>query len=400
MRRSHLFLWLFVGCGLDTTGTAPARGVGPPEPEAGASGAYPEGGSAPPSAADAAPSPDGGTLVTTLRVHYPAGTRTIAIRGSAAPLSWGKGSAATPGADDAWTFTLSDLASPLEWKPLLDDATWSRGPNYKLSPGQTLDVYPHFLVRKGEYARAWPAFTSQILPSTRGVWTYLPPTYLENVRARFPVLYMHDGQNLFDAATAFGGHEWKVDETMDAGAEDGAIREAIVIGVENTSDRTAEYTFPAPSKGDDYLKMLTDELKPMVDGALRTLPDRASTAIMGSSLGGLISAYAGVHRADAFGLVGAMSPSTYWNNLAILDEVGTMPGRAQHPERVYVDSGDSGPSNDDVTDTASLARRYADVGYVEGASLHYLVQTGGQHNEIYWAERLPGALHFLLGPRP
>jgi predicted alpha/beta superfamily hydrolase len=398
--RRVLFVCLLFACSSESRGP----GTAPGQDDAGAPPSSGDGGAPPPPADSGAPNdaapPIDAAPPTTVRVHYPAGSHTIAIRGSGAPFAWDKGQGATPGADDTWTYALPGLTAPIEWKPLLDDATWSRGPNYKVAPGQTVDVYPHFTTTKGSYRKEWPAFTSQVLPSTRGVWTYLPPTYLENARARFPVVYMHDGQNLFDAALAFGGNEWKVDETIDAAAEDGSIREAIVIGIENTADRTSEYTFPAPSKGDAYLQMLTGEIKPMVDAALRTMPDRASTGLMGSSLGGLISAYAGVHRADAFGLVGAMSPSTWWNGLAIVDEVGTTPTRPQRPDKVYVDSGDAGASNDDVTDTAQLAQKYASVGYVEGTTMHYVVQSGGQHNEVYWAQRLPGALAFLLGPRP
>jgi predicted alpha/beta superfamily hydrolase len=159
-----------------------------------------------------------------------------------------------------------------------------------------------------------------------------------------------------------------------------------------------EYTMPPQGKGDLYVKMITDEIKPMVDAALRTLTTRDQTALIGSSLGGLISAYAGVYRSDTFGLIGAMSPSTWWNSTQILGQVATIPQQPQRALKVYVDSGDSGPSNDDVTNTATLAQTYKTDGYVEGTTLHYVVQPGGQHNETYWAQRLPGGLAFLLGP--
>lgn len=351
------------------------------------------------SAADVAPAG------TNVRVHYPAGTHHIALRGSGGPLNWTTGLALASGPNDTWTYSFGTLAAPLEIKPLLDDATWSRGPNFKIANGQTIDIYPHFTTLTGAYSRKWPSFTSTVLPSTRGIMVYLPPSYAENTLAKFPVVYMHDGQNLFDANTAFGGNEWKVDETMNAGAEDGTIREAIVIGVENTSDRINELTptrdagTAAGGKADLYLRMIVEEIKPMVDMALRTLTTRDQTAIVGSSLGGLVSAYAGVQRADVFGIVGAMSPSTWWDNTMILGQVATMPMKTSRPLRVYVDSGDSGSSSDDVVNTRALAQKYRDVGYVDGQTLDYLVQAGGQHNEIYWSQRLPGALAFLLGAR-
>jgi predicted alpha/beta superfamily hydrolase len=347
---------------------------------------------------------DGGAARTTVRVHYPAGTHQLTLRGSAGPLNWTQGIALTAGANDTWTYSTDLVSTAIDLKPLLDDTTWSRGPNYHVLPGQTVDLYPHFVTVTGSYSRRWPSFTSTVLPSTRGILVYLPPSYAENTTARFPVLYMHDGQNIFDASTAFGGNEWKVDETMNAGAEDGTVREAIVIGVENTGDRMNELTptydagTGAGGKADLYLKMIVTEIKPMVDLALRTMPARESTSMMGSSLGGLVTAYAGVRNADTFALVGAMSPSTWWDNRMILGEVATTPTRSAKPARVYVDSGDSGPSNDDVTNTAALAAQYRTAGYADGTTLKYVVQAGGQHNEIYWSQRLPAALAFLLGP--
>jgi len=141
-----------------------------------------------------------------------------------------------------------------------------------------------------------------------------------------------------------------------------------------------------------------EELKPKVDAEFRTMPARETTALMGSSLGGLISSYAGVTHADTFGMIGAMSPSTWWADQAILGLVRASPA-SPRPLRVYLDSGDSGVDDDDVTQTAKLAEVYRALGYVEGRDLKYVVQKGAVHNETYWAQRLPEALHFLLGPR-
>ncbi|MBL8718720.1 MAG: alpha/beta hydrolase [Myxococcales bacterium] len=339
---------------------------------------------------------------TVLRVHYPAGTHTVSLRGSVAPLDWTKGLAATKTDPDTWVFTTEALTTKAEWKPLLDDATWSRGPNYSVEPGTTVDVYPHFTTTKGTVEKRW-TLTSKSLGNTRGVWVYLPPTYLENTTARLPVVYLHDGQNLFDPALAFGGNEWKVDETMDAAAETGKFREAIVVGPENTARRIYEYTptkdagYPDSGGGALYLSFLIDELKPKVDGELRTLPGREHTVLMGSSLGGLISSWAGTQRADVFGLVGAMSPSTWWDSTVLLTMIPA--SKTPLPLRAYVDSGDSGASSDDVANTAKLADAYRAKGFVDGKTLEYVVQKGATHSEVYWAQRLPHALEFLLGPR-
>ncbi|MDB4947056.1 MAG: esterase [Labilithrix sp.] len=344
-------------------------------------------------------------------MHYASSSAPAAaltLRGSAAPLSWDVGvPLASPAAGlYEWHWQVLDGGAPtdLEVKPLLGD-TWSRGPNFHVKGGSTVDLYPRFTVTHGTVDKRWPAFVSTKLPSTRGVWVYLPPTYVENTEARFGVTYMHDGANLFDASLAFGGNEWKVDETLDAAAEDGSVRETIVVGVESTAARIDELTPTADpmyggGKADQYLAMLIDEIKPKVDQELRTRPGREDTAIMGSSLGGLVSAYAGVTHADVFGLVGAMSPSTWWDGTVILADVDTTTARAFRPLRVYVDSGNAGTSNDDVTNSTELAARDRKVGYVDGKDLDHVVQPGAEHNEIYWAQRLPAALHFLLGARP
>ncbi len=336
---------------------------------------------------------------TVLRVHYPAGDHQIALRGSLAPLTWDGGVAMTPGPNDTWTWSTTALTDVLEWKPLLDDQTWSRGPNYRVNPGDTVDVFPHFLTAQGKVVELFTAFHSTKLPDDRPVWAYLPPSYDENTLARFPVIYMHDGQNLFDAQLAFGGIEWGVDETLDAGAENGLIVETIAIGIGNTQARIYEYTPTDGGMGGGggnlYLSLITDELKPKIDSMLRTRPQPDATAIMGSSLGGLISAYAGVRRPQVFGRIGAMSPSTWWDNTVIITDVAATAGQPR-PMRVYVDSGDT---NDDVSDTDLLAQTYVKTGFTEGADFHHVVQAGGQHNEFYWAQRLPAAFQFLLGPR-
>jgi predicted alpha/beta superfamily hydrolase len=341
-------------------------------------------------------------IVTVLRVKYPAGTRTIFARGSKAPLNWNTGLAMTKVDAETWTLTVSTLAEDLEWKPLLDDSTWSKGPNYNGRVGVENEVAPRFVRDNGEWTRRWPSFSSTLLGNSRGVYVYLPPTYLENSAARMPVVYMHDGQNLFDPAAAFGGVTWGVPQTMDSGAGTARFREAIIVGVENAGGaRISEYTPSVDAQygggnGELYLRMLVEELKPRVDAELRTKPGRDDTVLIGSSLGGLISSHAGVRKASTFGFIGAMSPSVWWDNRVLLTTVAQT--SATRPIRVYVDSGDSGNSNDGVSDTRDLAAAYRTLGYVDGTTLKHVVQPGATHTESAWASRLPGALEFLLGP--
>jgi predicted alpha/beta superfamily hydrolase len=352
------------------------------------------------SPADGGGAADAGDLITTIRVHYPQ-LSALWLRGSLAPLDWNHGLPMQRLDADTWSLSFTGLDAGLELKPLLGDVTWSRGPNYRAQPGQTVDVFPHFNQVAGQWSVYWPTFTSTVLANTRAVYVYLPPTAVENPLARFPVVYMHDGQNLFDPAAAFAGVTWQVADAMDLGAEAGTIAEAIVVGPNNAgAARIAEYT-PVPDPGygggdgDKYLSMLITELKPLVDSSLPTLPAREHTVMIGSSLGGLISAYTGVSHPDVFGSVGVMSPSVWWDSSWIVGQVDTTHTSPDRPLKVYVDCG---TVNDGEPDTTTLVQHYRALGYVDGVDLLYVVQQGADHSEMYWAQRLPAALEFLLGP--
>jgi alpha-glucosidase len=156
----------------------------------------------------------------------------------------------------------------------------------------------------------------------RRIWIYLPPDY-NNTDKKYPVLYMQDGQNLFDQATAFAG-EWGVDKSLNTIFHKGESTGLIVIGIDNGSDtRTYEYSPYKNAKfggggGKLYLKFLAETLKPYIDHQYRTLSDRENTGIMGSSLGGLISFYAGIYYEKIFGRIGVLSPS-FWFSPKIYD---------------------------------------------------------------------------------
>lgn len=338
-----------------------------------------------------------------LIVHYPAGAHFISARGDGGGLSFAQGATLARTGD---TFTrMLEVAAPAAWKPLLDDVTYAIGPNYPVTTGQTVEIWPHFTTTQGSVTTLLAAFHSTVLDNTREIYAYLPPTYIENTDVALPVVYMHDGQNLWAAHPewAFGGVTWEVDTAFDDAANNGTFKEAIVIGVANNSNRIYEYTptndpsYPGSGGADLYLQMLVQELKPAVDNMLRTRTDTSSTLMAGSSLGGLVTAYAGRTQPTVFGRIAALSPSAWWDSDVIVSDVQTTPLAPNRPLRVYVDSGDS--SADSVTDVNALAAAYASVGYVEGSDLLHVVQPGGQHNETYWAQRFPGAMLFLLGPR-
>lgn len=255
-----------------------------------------------------------------------------------------------------------------------------------------------------------PQVASPQLGNRRDLLVYLPPSYGCDER-RYPVLYMHDGQNLFDEALSFAG-EWQVDETMERLSAEG--REAIVVGVPNMGhDRMLEYGPFAegssqPGRADSYLAFLAETVKPLIDTTLRTLPDQANTGVAGSSMGGLISLYAFFRRPEVFGFAGVLSPALWFGRGATLEYVA----RAAHrPGRLYIDIGTrEGPAHPSpalgrsvswrmLANARRLRRILLRKGCRPGESLFYVEERGGLHNEAAWARRLPEALRFLLpGP--
>lgn len=269
------------------------------------------------------------------------------------------------------------------------------------------DVYPrgqHTVVGDIKITRG---FESPQLANQRDILVYLPPSYWSSIR-RYPVIYMHDGQNLFDDATSYAG-EWHVDEVMVALAGEGA--EAIVVGVPNMGERRFnEYMpFPEPNlqdvQGDAYVAFIADTLKPVIDRDFRTLAAAPTTGIAGSSLGGLISLYAMFRRPQIFGLAGVFSPALRWGGGDVFAFVQQAPFA---PGKLYLDVGTAegiGPAGG--ASQRALAQRYLSQvrrmhhlllrkGYREEYDLRYVEEEGGIHHESAWARRLPDALRFLL----
>jgi len=230
----------------------------------------------------------------------------------------------------------------------------------------------------------------------RDVDIYLPASYSAGGE-RYPVVYMHDGQNLSDPATAFAG-TWELEPALERLADRGI--EAIVVGVHNTGvERLTEYSpFPDRRHGggdaDQYLAFLAQSLKPRIDRTFRTLPERDATAIVGSSMGGLVSLYAFFRRPSPFGGVAVISPSVWFGGREILAFVQ----RARLTRgRIYLDVG-TNEGTGTLRDARTLNRVLRRKGY-KGDSLWYLEAEGHHHREADWAWRLPQALEFLLRER-
>lgn len=254
-------------------------------------------------------------------------------------------------------------------------------------------------------------FPSSALGNSRSVLVYLPPGYEEDPERRYPVLYMHDGQNIFDAATSFIGVEWNVDEALERMIADEEVEPLIVVGICNTSERAFEYTPTQDANrgegggADRYADFIVDELKPFIDASYRTKPGGNSTGIMGSSLGGIASLYIAWTHPDVFTRVGAMSTAYWWSNghiLEFLENKVPPPG-----VKVWLDMGtaeDSADLNDDeVPDIIEQHRRARNALMAMGLeiprTLRYIEDEGAVHNERAWASRFPRAVKFLFPKR-
>ena len=246
------------------------------------------------------------------------------------------------------------------------------------------------------------AFHSRSLPDDRDVIVYLPPDYEDRPDHKYPVLYLHDGQNLFDGRTSFiPGRTWQVREQADAAIEAGEVEPLVIVGIYNTGDRRlAEYTHERDwqrggGEASKYGQLLTEELMPFIAGRYRVRTDRQSTGLGGSSLGGLVTLYLGLRHARSFGRLAVMSPSVWWNHKSILGYVNEHAPHVWERPRLWLDVGER-EGKRTLHDTEQLARRLMANGWVEGATLHFERVPGGTHDEASWAERVRPMLRFLF----
>ena len=261
------------------------------------------------------------------------------------------------------------------------------------------DRHPHNTVTGT--LKVYETLHSPQLNNNRDVFVALPPGY-DNPHRRYPVVYMHDGQNLYDQHASYAG-EWQVDETLHTLHAEAL--DAIVVGLPNMgNDRIKEYS-PFRSyrwgegRADDYLKFIVHTVKPLVDQSFRTLPDREHTGIMGSSMGGLVSVYGFFRFCDWFGFAGVMSPSLWFDGGAIFPYVL----QSKHcPGTLYLDMGGrespTGPGgmNYGLRNARRMQKLLQSKGYRAGQNLLYVEDVEAGHTESAWAYRLPNALRFLL----
>ncbi|MGD0461570.1 MAG: alpha/beta hydrolase-fold protein [Tepidisphaeraceae bacterium] len=250
-------------------------------------------------------------------------------------------------------------------------------------------------------------FESQLLGNNRTIVVYLPPDYDTATDRHYPVLYMQDGQNLFDTSTAYAGVEWQVDENAQDLIARNKIQPVIIVGIYNTPDRTPEFTpFDKTPNGQDgrgklYGRFIVEEVKPMIDGAYRTIPDRAHTAIAGSSMGGLITLAIIHDHQDIFGSVALLDP---WLRDSQQPLLPTWKDNAWMKDtRFYVDMGTKGgpnyPGNTEVHDANELVQRFDAAGLKKGTDYSFSIIEGAEHNESAWQKRGGDFLVFLYGQK-
>jgi predicted alpha/beta superfamily hydrolase len=349
-------------------------------------------------------------LVTTVEVDHPAEAGRIRLRGEGGPLSWGASLApahTSPGRH-VFTFRLPHGAIA-ELKPIRDERAFARERNHTVLAGETLRIQPRFDHAEGALEPRVGRMRSESLGRDVRYRVWLPPSYEERRDRRYPVLYVQDGHAAFSATDGVDASQsWRLDETLNRLIDLDAVEETIVVGL-HTDEGRVDLLSPSRDArhgggdGERYLEFLAEELKPALDARLRTLPERESTAMMGSSMGGLFTFYAAWNRPDVFGKVACLSGSFWWDDRFIVREAR---GRCPFPRPLlYIDSG---AAIDPFEDDANLrdgyhhtvALRDALVGhcYVAGSSLHLLTFPGAVHDGPSWAARLSIPLQ-LLFPR-
>jgi len=246
------------------------------------------------------------------------------------------------------------------------------------------------------------AFRSHHLPGQRDVIVYVPPGYDEQPERDYPVLYMQDGQNLFDPRTSFiPGRTWEMREQADAAIEAGTLEPVVIVGIYNTGDRRlAEYTFERDwqmggGEAAQYGLMLTRELLPFIAGRYRVRREREHIGLGGSSLGGLVTLYLGLTYATWFGKLAVLSPSVWWNHKSILGYLNERAPEIWERPRMWLDVGDR-EGRRTLHDVEALNRRLKANGWRPGETLHFEKVHGGTHDEASWARRVGPMLRFLF----
>lgn len=236
---------------------------------------------------------------------------------------------------------------------------------------------------------ALPTIFSKSLGRDVAYRVYLPRGYRQNSTRHYPVLYMLDGQNIFENS---GYGSWQAKESLDRLIRRGQITELIVVAVDSGMSRMQDYIPPEDGgQADLFAKFLAEEMKNFIDSTFRTKPGREHTGIIGSSLGGVLSFYTGWKYFHRFGRIGSMSGSWWLKGFR-----DSLSAQRKRPLTVYLDSGDSGHASDCVGHTRKVREILEGLGFELGHDLHHAIGHLDEHNERAWSRRLPHALRFLF----
>ena len=250
-------------------------------------------------------------------------------------------------------------------------------------------------------------FRSKIFGNRRDVLVYLPRGYSRFSRKRYPVLYLQDGQNVFDAATSFAGVDWSVDETAQRLIRQSLIEPLIIVAIANTGEERIHEYAPTPgvidtdaerkkrSKGlaRAYGRFLIEELKPYIDRKYRTKHEAEFTGLGGSSLGGLLTLCLGLWFPNVFTRLMVMSPSVWWDDQVIVKMVEELHDKL--PLKIWIDTGTNEPGWERAR---ALRNAFIEKGWRLDNNLTYAEIEGGDHSEAAWAVRVDPALRFLFPP--
>jgi predicted alpha/beta superfamily hydrolase len=245
-------------------------------------------------------------------------------------------------------------------------------------------------------------FTSAILGARRTVMVYQPRGYRRDSRRQYPLLIIHDGQNVFDGATSYvPGQYWRMREAADELIAARQIDPLVIAAIYHAGEhRVWEYT---PTKGgrlggggvNEHAHMLVGELLPWLRSRYRLLPHPRHTGLGGSSLGGLAAMWVGLDHPDVFGKLAVMSPSVWWGNRALLRKLPEI--HFPQRQRIWLDVGtqEGNPAFTSLRDVRLLKAMLVSKGWREGRTLHYEEADGADHSERAWAARTPDMLRFL-----
>jgi predicted alpha/beta superfamily hydrolase len=347
----------------------------------------------------------------TIQMHSPdlADTTNVFIAGSHPSLgSWNPSKAKMQNmGNHLWTMKISvNAPTSIEYKFTLGswgkqaaDANGKEFQNFVLNvKNDTLVNHNIFFWTKAETERVITgkitgtvAYHKQVKGDglqPRDVIVWLPPGYDKSKKKRYPVLYMHDGQNIADPATSSFGVDWKIDEAADSLVKNKLTKPFIVVGIYNTSDRTKEYT---PGEGGDaYMKFVVTKLKPMIDSVYRTMPDRKNTLTGGSSAGGLICFMLAWEYSNIFSKAICMSPAFKIQHIDYVKTV--LNSKEKRNVFFYIDNGGIGLESQLQPGIDQMMEALKQKGYKERKDYFYLVDPNAIHFESDWAKRIPTAI--------